>query len=407
MRMPRLKIGIIAPPWVPVPPPSYGGTELVLDVLARGLIDQGQDVTLFTTGDSTCQAPMDWLFEESEPDRIGTTVLELRHTSAAYESLAQCDIIHDHTLAGLYVSQLFPDATVVTTNHGPFSDELADVYRLVASTIPLIAISHDQAGSAPDDVPVATVIHHGLDLSRYQAQTAEPGSYLFSLGRMNPDKGIDRAIEVARAAGLPLLIAAKMREPGEQQYFTEVIEPMLGGDIQYIGEVDHIRKVELLQGALALLNPIRWPEPFGLVMIEALACGTPVIATNQGAAPEIVEDGLTGFLADTTQALVDAAVLAHTIDRQVCRRQAEERFSAQRMVEDHLRFYHQVIEQSRAAVVRPWHHVIDHALANHNTVNHNTVNNTVSPDLAPSLLLGETAPTRPLAATGGASTNGS
>ena len=390
MRMPRLKIGIIAPPWVPVPPPSYGGTELVLDVLARGLLDQGQDVTLFTTGDSTCQVPQAWLFEESEPDRIGTTILELRHTSAAYEALACCDIIHDHTLAGLYVSQLFPEATVVTTNHGPFSDDLSDVYRRVASTIPLIAISRHQAASAPDDVPVATVIHHGLDLSRYPAQIAEVGRYLFSLGRMNPDKGIDRAIEVARAAGLPLLIAAKMREPAEQRYFAEVIEPLLGDDIVYIGEVDHPRKVELLQGALALLNPIRWPEPFGLVMIEALACGTPVIATNFGAAPEIVDDGLTGFLADSTEALVDAATLVHTIDRHLCRAQAEKRFSARRMVDDHLSFYRQVLDQARAAT-RPWHHV-------------------VSRDARPSLLLADEPPTtatRPLAATGGVTTNGS
>ncbi len=353
MRLPRLKIGIIAPPWVPVPPPSYGGTELVLDVLARGFQDAGHDVTLFSTGDSTCDVPTKWLFDRCDPDRMGASVLELRHSAAAYEALAGCDIIHDHTLAGLFVSELYPHSTVVTTNHGPFNDDLVDIYRLVAGRIPLIAISYHQASTAPASVPVSTVIHHGLDLTRY---TFDPsgGDYLFSLGRMNHDKGIDRAIEIARRAGLPLLIAAKMREAAEQRYFAETIEPHLGNGIEYVGEVDHIEKVKLLQGAKALINPIRWPEPFGLVMIEALACGTPVIATNDGAAPEIVVDGKTGFLADDTDDLADVAGRLDEIDRYQCRLQAETKFSAQRMVADHLALFRQVLASKSTVGLRQW-----------------------------------------------------
>jgi glycosyltransferase involved in cell wall biosynthesis len=345
-----LSIGIIAPPWVPVPPPSYGGTELVLDVLARGLAERGHDVALFTTGDSTCSAGPSghvyrhWLFERSDPDRIGAAVVELRHAGAAYDALASCDVIHDHTLAGLFLNDLQAGLPVVTTNHGPFNADLVDIYR--RAKVPVIAISHDQARRAPDGIDVMKVIHHGLDLSRYPYSAGE-GRYLASLGRMNPTKGIDTAIEVARRAGLPMLIAAKMRERAEREYFDDVIRPLLGGGIDYLGEVGHADKIELLQGAVALVNPIRWPEPFGLVMIEAMACGTPVIATGQGAAPELVADGVTGFVGDTICEMAAAVEAASGIDRQRCREVAEFKFSMGRMARDHLHCYRARIEGPR------------------------------------------------------------
>ncbi len=343
---PPLKIGIVAPPWVPVPPTSYGGTELVLDVLARGLHAAGHDVTLFTTGDSTCAVPRSYLFEQCDPDRMGYSVLELRHVAAAYEALAGCDIVHDHTMAGLFVSELYPELPVVTTNHGPFNEDLVDIYRQVAHRVPVIGISRHQASTAPASVPVAAVIHHGLDLSRYEFGP-DGGDYLLSLGRMCHDKGIDRAIEVARRAGMPLVIAAKMREAAEQRYFAEVIEPQLGDDVVYVGEVGHAEKVRLLQGARALLNPIRWPEPFGLVMIEALACGAPVVGGTDGAAPEIVTEGQTGFLADDVDALALAVTRLGTISRQACRDRAERWFSAERMVADHERLFHRILAERR------------------------------------------------------------
>jgi glycosyltransferase involved in cell wall biosynthesis len=313
----------------------------VLDVLARGLAQRGHDVVLFTTGDSTCDVERAWLFETADSDLIGTTLVELRHTAAAYEALAECDIIHDHTLAGLFIAQLHPHLPVVTTNHGPFNHHLADLYRRTAPNVPIIAISRDQAQRAPDDVRVATVIHHGLDLGRYTVGH-DADDYLLSLGRMNPDKGIDRAIVVARRAGLPLVIAAKMREPAEKQYFEHVIQPLLGGGITYVGEVGHAEKVELLQSARALINPIRWPEPFGLVMIESMACGTPVIATPQGAAPEIVTPG-TGQVASSTFGLVEAVRTIGELNRPHCRRHAEAEFSMERMTRDHEAFYHAAI----------------------------------------------------------------
>lgn len=334
-----LRIGIIAPPWVAVPPASYGGTELILDVLARGLQQLGHEVTLFTIGESTCEVPTAWLFPRADPDRMGAAVLELRHAAAAYDRFEDCDVVHDHTLAGLFLSQLHHGIPVVTTNHGPFNEDLADLYRRTAHRVPIVAVSHHQASTAPPLIPIARVIHHGVDHHRYRFEP-RPGEGLVFLGRMNPDKGIDVAIEVARRVGMPLRIAAKMHEIAERTYFEDVIRPLLGGDIEYVGEVDHAGKVELLSKAVALLNPIRWPEPFGLAMVEALACGTPVVATPQGAAPEIVDDGVTGLLAPTVPGLVDMVRSVGTIDRAACRRRVETTFSMHRMALAHDELYH-------------------------------------------------------------------
>lgn len=342
-----LHIGMLAPPWVPVPPVKYGGTELILDVLCRGLVELGHRVTLFTTGDSTCPVDKQWLFESMDPDRMGAAVLELRHSAAAYDAFESCDIVHDHTLAGPFLAQLHPDLPVVSTNHGPFDADLVDLYGRTASTVPVIAISHDQAGRAPIDLPIGAVIHHGLDVDRYRFDP-EGGDYLVSLGRMNPDKGIHIAIEVAHRAGLDLAIAAKMRDPLERRYFDEVIKPKLGNGVEYVGEVDHAEKVELLTGARTLLNPIQWPEPFGLVMAEALACGTPVVGTGRGAAPEIIDHGTTGYLAGTVDGLVRGVVVADQLDRRECREAVVSRFSMQRMARDHEAFYRSVLSRRRA-----------------------------------------------------------
>lgn len=339
-----LRIGVLAPPWLPVPPTAYGGTELVLDVLCRGLERRGHEVTLFTTADSTCPVTRKWLFEASDPERMGSSVLELRHAAAAYDVFDDVDIVHDHTLAGLFLGQLHPGLSVVTTNHGPFDADLSDLYGRTASRVPLIAISQDQAARAPSDLPVGAVILHGLDLDRYRME-ARPGDYLVSLGRMSPDKGIHTAIEVARQAEIPLLIGAKMREPAEKRYFETMVKPLLGNGIEYVGEVDHARKVDLLTGARALINPIHWPEPFGLVMAESLACGTPVVGTGCGAAPEIVDHGVTGYLADTVDDLVRGVLDSAQLDRSGCRRSMECRFSMDRMARDHEEFYRSVLRR--------------------------------------------------------------
>ncbi len=340
---------MLAPPWVAVPPPSYGGTELVLDVLSRGLQARGHHVVLFTVGESTCTVPREWLFEHADPDRMGSAVLELRHAAAGYDAFAGYDIVHDHTLAGLFLAQGRQSVPVVTTSHGPFDADLNDLYRRAAT--PLIAISHDQARRAPDDVEVSTVIHHGLDTARYRFDP-DGGDYLLALGRMSPDKGVDVAIEVARQAGLDLLIAAKMREPGEHRFFSETIEPLLGEGVRYVGEVGHRDKISLLGGAVALLNPIRWPEPFGLVMVEALACGTPVVVSACGAAPEIVRHGVTGYLGREVDELVAGVRAAADLDRRTCRSSVERHFSMARMAADHEAFYYSILAGGQPAAGR-------------------------------------------------------
>jgi glycosyltransferase involved in cell wall biosynthesis len=347
----RLRIGVIAPPWLAVPPPSYGGTELVIDVLCRGLQDRGHRVELFTLGSSTCDVPSHWLYEQGDPEGMGTIVPELRHTAAAYDTFAACDIVHDHTIGGLFVAALHPGLPAVTTNHAPFSEDLIDLYRRRSRDVPVIAISHDQA-SRSGTVPIGAVIHHGLDLNRYPVGRGG-GGYLVALGRMSPDKGVHTAIEVARRLGIDLAIGAKMCEPGEHRYFQEVIRPQLGNGVEYLGEIGHEEKVALLGGAMALVNPIEWPEPFGLVMVEALACGTPVVAAGAGAAPEIVVPGDCGFLASDVTGLVEAVTRVGTIDRARCRLRVEEHFSMERMAVDHERFYRSVIQRMAAVPARP------------------------------------------------------
>jgi glycosyltransferase involved in cell wall biosynthesis len=336
-----LRIGIIAPPWVAVPPPVYGGTELVINELALGLVAAGHQAELFASGDSTCAVPRKWLF----PRALGTPAdpgLEFAHVQRAYEVLGAVDLVHDHTLTGpRWAGMWRPELPVVTTNHGPFTAEMRVHFGSIAEQVAIIAISHAQRRDAPE-IPVAAVIHHGIDVDAFPVGRGD-GRYVLFLGRMSPDKGVHRAIAIARAAGKRLLIAAKMWEPAERRYFVEQVEPLLGDDSVYIGAVGGQRKLDLLAGAEALVNPIRWPEPFGLVMIEALACGTPVLAFAEGAAPEIVEHGRTGFLcvdeADMAARLGDVG----SLDRAVCRASMTERFSVQRFIDDHLALYRRVL----------------------------------------------------------------
>jgi glycosyltransferase involved in cell wall biosynthesis len=329
---------LIAPPWVPVPPVVYGGTELVVDLLARGLAAAGCDVVLFATGDSTCPVPLRWLYPES----LGTVDApagERAHVEQAYRELAGVDIVHDHTLAGPVLTELHPPGTpIVTTAHGELIPRLRDLYAsAAASDVAVVAISHAQRRTAPQ-LPVAAVIHHGIDLTSVPVGDGH-GGYVLFLGRMNPDKGAHRAIDIARAAGKRILLAAKMWEPAEVRYFTEQVEPRLGRDAVFVGQVGGQRKLDLLGGAEALVNPIRWNEPFGLVMIEALACGTPVLSFAEGAAPEIVDHGRTGFLCADEDDMVESLSTVTAIDRAACRAAAESRFSSSRMVDDHLALY--------------------------------------------------------------------
>jgi glycosyltransferase involved in cell wall biosynthesis len=348
-----MRIGVVAPPWTPVPPPLYGGIELVVDELSRGFQAAGHDVVLFTTGDSTCPVPRRSVLPEAEGMRIGAAVPELRHVIAAYDCLGDCDVIHDHTLAGPLLAAaravgaprtpgtLAPGPLVVTTVHGPLNEDLVDIYGALGGRIPIICISEAQSRPAPQ-IPVARVIHHGIDASLFPVGDGKgdaDGPFCLFLGRMSPDKGAHRAIEAARKAGHRVLMAAKMREPSEIHYFTQRVEPLLGPDAVYLGEVPHAQKLELLGQATALLFPIRWNEPFGLVMLEAMASGTPVLAFPEGAAPEVVEHGKTGYLCEDEGDMVRALDHIDHIDRSACRAAVEGYFSTKRMVDDHLSLF--------------------------------------------------------------------
>jgi glycosyltransferase involved in cell wall biosynthesis len=337
-----MRIGLIAPAWLPIPAPAYGGTETVVDTLARGLHNAGHDVLLVCHPGSTCPVSRASVVPAVDAVRMGRASIELEHAIGAYELVKDYDVVHDHTLAGPVYAARFADLPVVATNHMPFTRTMSAIFGAAVPHVGLIAISQSHAAST--DLPIAGVVHHGVDLNDFPIGDGE-GGYAAVLSRMTPEKGVHRAIAIARKAGVQLRIAAKMHEPHEREYFDEFVRPHLGPDVIYLGELGAADKRELLGGAMALLNPIGWPEPFGMAMVEALACGTPVVGCPQGAAPEIVIDGVTGFLSDDDDELAAALRAVHRIDRAVCRQRVAEHFSAESMVAGHL----QVYEQQRAA----------------------------------------------------------
>jgi glycosyltransferase involved in cell wall biosynthesis len=338
-----LKIAIIAPPWAPVPPNLYGGIELVVDRQARGFKDLGHDVTLFTTGDSTCPVDKRFILPTSEGRRIGSSVPEARHVMFCYENVSDYDIIHDHSVLGpvlaAYCNLTIP---VVTTVHGPFNDELRDIYSRIDSRVSIVAISHSQAKSAPE-IKVSKVIHHGLNASEFPFKK-DKGDFLLFLGRMAKEKGAHIAIEVAKTLGEKLIIAGKKREVWEEKYFHDYVAPHLNEQVTYLGEVQHEEKLQLLANAKALLFPITWPEPFGMVMLEAFACGTPVIGFAHGAAPEVINDGQTGFVVNDVDEMIGAVKKIDQISPADCRFAVETYFSQDRMVKEHIELFEELIK---------------------------------------------------------------
>lgn len=340
-----MKIAVLSPVWFPVPPTRYGGIEWIVSLLADGLAKDGHEVTLFASGDSRTRAKLAWVFEYAPSEQIGRSLPDLRHALSAYERAGDFDVINDHTghlgavLGGLV------ETPVVHTVHGPLDGEPGEVYESIERVAPkvgLISLSLNQRKPLPDLNWVAN-IPNALDLEHYPCHPHK-GEYLLYVGRMNHEKGAHRAVAVAMELGLPLKLAGKVREPKEQEYFAEFIEPHLGNGIEYLGEVNHGAKVELLQNARATLFPIEWEEPFGLVMIESMACGTPVIATRHGAVPEVIEeDGRGGLVVDSWRQIPDALERADEIDPREARRYAEERFAPERMVGDYVRAYEAAI----------------------------------------------------------------
>jgi glycosyltransferase involved in cell wall biosynthesis len=341
-----VRIAVIAPPWVPVPPPAYGGTEAVIDGLTRSLAEAGHDVFLFATGDSPIDVPLGFTYAEAIGVEEARPTHELLHVVRAYEhpKVRQADVVHDHTTVGPAYGAPRVGCPVVTTAHGPFRSELGPCYEAFAHDVALVAISHHQA-QLSGDVPVAAVIHHGLDVEAIPVGAGDGGYALF-LGRIHPDKGVATACRIARQVGIPLVIAAKMTERLEQEYFDAEVRPLLSESIEYVGELGGADKYELLGGALCLLNPIAWDEPFGMVMVESLACGTPVVATPRGSVPELITDGWTGVVAPAPE-LADRLTEVKALERPECRREAEQRFSRHRLAADHVRLYERLVNERR------------------------------------------------------------
>ena len=339
-----MRIAILSPVWFPVPPTGYGGIEWVVSLLADGLVEAGHDVTLFASGDSTTRAELIAVYPEAPSADIGKTTPELRHALSCYERAEEFDIVNDHSGPVAAALGGAVETPVVHTVHGPLVGADGELYASLSAVAPrvgFISLSLNQRKPQPD-LPWVATCHNALDLGAYPVH-AERGEYLLFLGRMSADKGCHRAVEVALETGLPLKIAGKMREPPEQEYFEEYVAPHLGDGIEYLGETSHAKKVALLQNARATLFPIEWEEPFGLVMIESMACGTPVIATRWGAVPEVIEHGRSGIVVDDYREMAAALADADRLEPAECRRSVEEHFSAERMVADYVAAYEAVL----------------------------------------------------------------
>jgi glycosyltransferase involved in cell wall biosynthesis len=335
-----MRIAQVAPLAEAVPPKLYGGTERVVSWLTEELMRQGHDVTLFASGDSTTSAKLvpcvpKGLRLAGIRDHIASHLVMLNEVRSRAD---QFDIIHFHV--DLLQHVLFRDLAhkCVTTLHGRLDlPDFMPVYQTFRE-MPLVSVSNNQRAPMPPNVNWLATVHHGLP-STVCPFNARGGDYLAFLGRISPEKRPDRAIAIAKRAGIPLKIAAKV-DPADQAYYEEVIAPLLDHPmIEFVGEIDESAKSEFLGHALALLFPIDWPEPFGLVMIEAMSAGTPVIAWRHGSVPEVIADGLSGFIVETLDAAVAAAHQVTSLSRMRVRQQFEHRFTAARMGRDYVDAY--------------------------------------------------------------------
>jgi glycosyltransferase involved in cell wall biosynthesis len=345
---PPLRIAQIAPLYESVPPKMYGGTERVVAYLAEALVRRGHQVSLFASGDSTAKVPLvagcPSALRLSGLDHIGPA-LHLPMLSKIYERSERFDVIHSHVDYWSFPMARLASVPSVSTMHGRLDVEaLMPVYRHY-SDLPLVSISDAQRAPLPNMNWVSTV-YHGLPRNLLRFNPG-PGNYLAFLGRISREKRPDLAIEVARRAKVPLKIAAKV-DKVDRDYFENIIKPLLSTPgVEFIGEIDDARKEEFLGGAFGLLFPVDWPEPFGLVMIESLACGTPVIARPCGSVPEVLRDGVSGLMASGMDELVDAVRRVGKLSRRSCREEFEARFTADVMAANYEHVYYQLIARCR------------------------------------------------------------
>jgi glycosyltransferase involved in cell wall biosynthesis len=343
-----MRIAQVAPLYESVPPKYYGGTERVVSYLTEELVHQGHEVTLFASGDSVTKAHLvaacrrSLRLDKHCVDQLSHQILVLEHV---FQRATEFDIIHFHVDYLHFPLSRRQPITHVTTLHGRLDiPDLVPLYQEFRD-MPVISISNMQREPLPWANWQAT-IYHGIPADMYRFR-GEPGRYLAFLGRISPEKRVDRAIEIAKRVQIPLKIAAKV-DPVDKKYFKREIEPLLGNPlVEYFGEIGDGEKNEFLGNAYALLLPIDWPEPFGLVIIEAMACGTPVIAYRGGAVPEVMEEGHTGFIVEALEDAVRAVRRVPELSRKRCREVFEQRFSSTRMAHDYVQVYKQLVSSGQ------------------------------------------------------------
>jgi len=343
----RLHVAEVAPPFFQVPPDGYGGIESVVAMLVDGLVARGHKVTLIGAGDHQTQAEFLATFEEPQTERVGDPMVELTHAArvdALLEDL-DVDLVHDHSTPGPILAR-GRNVPVVITSHGP-AGQWSEYLQAVDQLVHLVGISESQKALCPD-LSWQAVVHNAVDTSGIP-MNVNKGDDLVWIGRMSPDKGAHIAIDLARRADRRIVLAAKCTEPQEEQYFDEYIQPRLGSDVDWRGEVGPPEKFELLGQASAFLFPLQWNEPFGMVVLEAMACGTPVVSLKRGAIPELVLDGVTGFLREEPEELPETFGRLKEIDPLACRARVEEHFNSELMVERYERLFLEIVNAQRTA----------------------------------------------------------
>ncbi len=351
----RYRIAMLAPPWLPVPPPTYGGIESVVSLLCEGLVKRGHHVTLFAAPGSRSSAEVREVLPSCYPDSIERALHEADHVARVFDAVdgearlgRPFDLIHDHSGFTAFAMANRVNTQLVHTLHGPFTPETTEFYRYHAGKAHVIAISEDQRAATPPELRVAAVIPNPIDVQAWPYQPAKR-NYLLWVARMDEAKGPQRAIAAARAAGVPLVLAGPV-QPGQETFFHEAVAPYVDGrTVSYVGEVGGDLKRRMFAEARALLMPIRWAEPFGMVMIEALSCGTPVIAFAEGAAPEIVRDGISGYLVADETEMISAISALDRISPAACRAEALNRFDVDQVAAAYDRAYASVVAVTAGA----------------------------------------------------------
>jgi len=342
-----LRIGMVAPPWFSLPPTGYGGTEAVVAGLVDKLVERGHEVVLVGAGaNGTAAQEFHAVYDTPPTGRLGQPVPEAVAAAYARRALedAGVDVVHDNTLCGPLLATGRAMPTVVTM-HGPVSGENGWYHELLGRTVSVVAISDAQRRANPR-INWCGTVHNAVDVASYPMR-ADKDDYVLWIGRFSGDKAPHLAIDAAREAGRPILLAGKLNEPAEHAYFDAEVRPRLGHGVEYVGEADAVMKRELFAGARSLVFPIQWEEPFGMVMVEALACGTPVVATRRGSVPEVVADGETGIVVEPeadARRLAAAIDAADDLDPWTCRRHAERRFDLTVMAEGYERVYRSLLE---------------------------------------------------------------